>query len=115
MLARAHRMRDGDTFRHVIRRGRKGATPALVVHAMAPTEPTDSSVGFVVSKAVGGAVQRNQVKRRLRHLMRERVSEFGEPQWVVVRALRPAAEASSAELGEHLDRALARIAERKPR
>ncbi len=108
-------MRDGDAFRHVIRRGRKGASAALVVHALVPTEPTDSSVGFVVSKAVGGAVQRNQVKRRLRHLMRERVAEFSVPQWIVVRALPPAATASSEELGVQLDRALTRAMERTAR
>ncbi|OUZ12551.1 ribonuclease P protein component [Aeromicrobium sp. PE09-221] len=115
MLARAHRMRDGDTFRHVIRRGRKGATPALVVHAIDPTEPTDSSVGFVVSKAVGGAVQRNQVKRRLRHLMRDRVEQFATPRWVVVRALPASAWATSAELGAYLDEALARANRRVDR
>ena len=35
----------------------------------APGQP--ARVGFVVSKAVGNAVVRNRVKRRLRHLTRE--------------------------------------------
>lgn len=67
-------------------------------------------VGFVVSKAVGTAVTRNRVKRRLRHLMRERVPVLGDGSLVVVRALPPAAEASYADLGVELDRCLARVA-----
>lgn len=100
-------MRDGDAFRHTLRRGTKGASPTLVVHAVTAPEPTDSSVGFVVSKAVGTAVVRNRVKRRLRHLMRDRLHE-SEPTWLVVRALPPSARASSSVLSSHLDRALER-------
>ena len=66
-------------------------------------------VGLVVSKAVGGAVLRNQVKRRLRHLARERLTSLPGSAVLVVRALPPAATASSAELGADLDRALGRV------
>jgi ribonuclease P protein component len=69
-------------------------------------------VGFVVSRAVGGAVVRNQVKRRLRHLARERLTSLPGSAVLVVRALPPAASASSAELGADLDRALARVLRR---
>jgi ribonuclease P protein component len=67
-------------------------------------------VGFVVSKAVGSAVTRNRVKRRLRHLMRERVAGLDEGSLVVVRALPAAADAPYADLGAELDRCLARVA-----
>lgn len=79
-----------------------------MVHLQEPTsEPQQPAlVGFVVSKAVGGAVQRNQVKRRLRHLMLERLSAVGAGARVVVRALPAARGASSAELAADLDRAL---------
>jgi ribonuclease P protein component len=70
-------------------------------------------VGFVVSKAVGGAVVRNQVKRRLRHLARERLSSLPGSAVLVVRALPPAATASSADLGADLDRALDRVRQRQ--
>ena len=80
------------------------ATPAL--HGALPTQPR---IGFVVSKAVGPAVTRNQVKRRLRHLARERVALLPEGSMLVVRALPQSANASYAELGAELDRCLATI------
>lgn len=44
-------------------------------------------MGFVVSKAIGNAVARNRVKRRLRHLVIDLPSPFAAD--VVVRALPP--------------------------
>lgn len=57
-----------------------------------------------MSKAVGGAVVRNRVKRRLRHLSRPLVEATTGLQ-VVVRALPPAAAASSEALARDLDSA----------
>jgi ribonuclease P protein component len=67
------------------------------------TTTSASKVGFVVSKAVGGAVIRHRVARRLRHLMRDRVGVLPAGTLVVVRALPPAATASSRDLGKDLD------------
>jgi ribonuclease P protein component len=69
-------------------------------------------VGFVVSRTVGGAVARNAVRRRLRHLMRERLHLLTPGSTLVVRALPAAAGASSAELSEDLDAALRRLLDR---
>lgn len=100
-------MRDGEVFRAALRRGGKGVQPDLVVHMGASDEPTDStSVGFIVSKKVGKAHDRNRVKRRLRHLMRDRIDGVGHGSLIVVRALPGAASRSSTDLGEQLDRAL---------
>jgi len=65
-------------------------------------------VGLVVSKAVGPAVTRNLVKRRLRDLARERVSSLPGSAVLVVRALPAAATAGYADLARDLDKALTR-------
>lgn len=74
--------------------GRRRGGELLITHAF----PTDSSAparfGFVVSKAVGGAVRRNAVKRRLRALSAERIAAGYAGVDVVVRALPSAATAS---------------------
>ena len=39
--------------------------------ASLPRDDGAAAVGLVVNRSVGGAVQRNRVKRRLRHALRE--------------------------------------------
>jgi ribonuclease P protein component len=69
-------------------------------------------VGFVVSKAVGGAVVRNRTKRRLRALMAARIDRIPAGVDVVVRANPVAAQASSAELAADLDSVVGKVTTR---
>lgn len=82
------------------------------MHALATGTPPVAvpQVGFVVSKAVGNAVVRNRVKRRLRHLVVPHLPELVGLQ-VVVRAL-PAAAAAGPELGTELTECLAAVRRR---
>jgi len=70
--------------------------------------------GFVVPKAVGGAVQRNKDKRRLRHLVRDRIGRLADGTDLVVRALPSAAHRSYQGLSSDLDAALAAAARKVP-
>jgi ribonuclease P protein component len=86
----------------------------MVVHLWVDpdAEPGPVQVGFTVSKAVGNAVARNRVKRRLRHLTREHLPALeGLPgrAALVVRALPPAAQASYDVLDSDLGRSLSRV------
>jgi ribonuclease P protein component len=83
----------------------------MVVHLLLSDEAVPARAGLVVSKAVGSATARNTVKRRLRHLMREKMSLLPEGSMIVVRAL-PAAAADSAVLRADLDAALRRLLSR---
>jgi ribonuclease P protein component len=65
-------------------------------------------VGFVVSKAVGGAVVRNRTKRRLRALVRPLLGGVVPGTRLVVRAQPVAALAPTSALGSDLTRALQR-------
>ena len=67
-----------------------------------PDPSVTPRVGFVVSKAVGNAVTRNRVKRRLRHLCRPLVDELEDGTVVVVRA-RPAAATQPDRVAKDLD------------
>ena len=72
-------------------------------------EPGPARVGFVVSKAVGNAVVRNRVQRRLRHLAREHLASLPGSAVIVIRALPASAQASYAELAQDLSRCLGRV------
>jgi ribonuclease P protein component len=117
VLPTENRLRRREDFATAVRRGRRAGRPLLVVHlrsgATNPHAPGESApparAGFVVSKAVGGAVVRNQVKRRLRHLVRDRLSELPPGSLVVVRALPGAGDADHAQLARDLDAALQRL------
>ena len=114
MLARANRLTNGPAFASTIRTGRRAGRGTLVLHVAEPSAATGTTgpapqVGLVVSRAVGNAVVRNQVKRRLRHLSRARLSALPDGAVMVVRALPAAASAPSALLGEDLDAALDRV------
>lgn len=114
VLSPSARLRRSDDFRQVLRRGRRAGSPLLVAHLL-PPDPSPvppwspPQVGFVVSRAVGGSVVRSQVSRRLRHQMRSRLHLLPAGSRLVVRALPPAAGASSSSLGADLDAALARL------
>ncbi|MFC3487486.1 MULTISPECIES: ribonuclease P protein component [Amycolatopsis] len=112
MLPAAARLRRSEDFRAVMRRGAKAGRRRLVVHALT-TDPPDAAeaarAGFVVSKAVGNSVVRHRVTRRLRHLVSARLGTLPPGSSLVIRALPPAADASSAELGSDLDASLRRL------
>jgi ribonuclease P protein component len=58
---------------------------------------------------VGGAVVRTQVKRRLRHLMRDRLTDLPPGSLVVVRALPGSGDADYGQLARDLDAAILRL------
>lgn len=94
-------------FDAVVRRGRRAGRGSLVAHVGADGD--EVRVGFVVSRAVGGSVVRHRVQRRLRHLVRPRLAVLRPGTRLVVRALPPAASATSAELAVDLDVLLHRL------
>ena len=71
-------------------------------------------MGIVVSRSVGGAVVWTTVKRRLRHVLRARLAYLAPGSALVVRALPPAAGATSAELDADLGAALSRVLRQGP-
>ncbi|HEX4791721.1 MAG TPA: ribonuclease P protein component [Actinospica sp.] len=121
MLPSESRVRRGEEFARAIRAGRRSGRACLVAY-LAADGPEGSAVaideartgqparaGFVVSKAVGNAVTRNRVRRRLRHLVAPRLAGLPHGSVLVIRALPPAAEADSAGLERELDAALKRL------
>ena len=110
MLPAAARLRRRADFVATVRSGRRRGHGAVVVHLKLPENPQTADaparVGFVVSRAVGTAVVRNRVRRRLQHVVRERYGELTPGTTLVVRALPHAADRSYAQLAEDFSVAL---------
>jgi ribonuclease P protein component len=116
VLPRPARLTRSADFTEVVRSGRRAGRPLLTVHADLPPagQPGDldappARVGLVVGRAVGGSVVRSRASRRLRHLLRDRLTELPRGTRLVVRAAPGAGTASSADLAADLDAALARL------
>jgi ribonuclease P protein component len=106
VLPAGSRLTHRDEFASVLRRGLRSGRSRLVVHVHRDPADNGPRAGFVVSKAVGGSVVRHRVSRRLRHLVAPRLATLPPDTRLVVRALPPAADATTAELAEDLDSGL---------
>jgi ribonuclease P protein component len=94
-------------FEAIASAGSTRSTRLLVLKSL-PRVQAPTRIGLSVSRAVGGAVQRNRVKRRLRELVRERYDEL-ETGWDLLLIARPdAARATYPELREALGSLLRR-------
>ena len=105
VLPAASRMGRRRDFSLAVRQGSRASRELLTGHLFVP--PGDQDIppraGFVVSRAVGIAVVRNRVRRRLRPLVREYLSSLPGGSLLVVRAHPSAATARQADLAAELD------------
>ena len=115
VLPASNRLRRSDDFRRAVRSGRRAGRRAVVLHLLVRDDRADNApaaparVGFVVNKAVGNAVLRNRVHRRLRAVLTTRLPDLPAGSLTVVRALPSSAAASYDELAADVDGALGRV------
>ncbi len=103
MLPAAARMRRRTEFRAAIDKGSRSGRPLLVGHLLVRSDVAEvPRVGFIVSRAVGPAVVRNRVRRRLRHLVAGYLQSLPGGSLLVLRANPTAATASQADLAAEL-------------
>jgi ribonuclease P protein component len=107
-------MRSAADFQLVMRRGSRSGRDTVVVY-VATTGNAHSMAGFAVSKAVGGAVQRNRVKRRLRAISAELLPTLPQGSGLVIRALPASADAGFDALAADVRGALASALKRSQR
>jgi len=105
VLPARNRMRRSAEFGFAVRSGVRAAQPDLVVHAKRQTDSAagDSpQIGLIVTKSVGGAVDRHRVARKLRHAARAVLAELDPADRIVIRALPGSRDASSSRLEQQL-------------
>ncbi len=111
MLPAQNRMTRSAEFSVTVSQGTRAAQPDLVVYTLRSDEPGEPGprIGLVVSKAVGNAVQRHRVSRRLRHAVRALLGDLDPSERMVIRALPSSRYAISPRLEQELRTALQRI------
>lgn len=102
MLARANRLVRAEDYRNTVRRGRRTGTGNTVVYVIQRGDTATSRFGFIVSKAVGNAVTRNLIRRRLKSVSHSLLGAVGTGADVVIRALPAAGEAGWAQLHDEV-------------
>lgn len=114
MPAQRHRVTRGDDYRRIVRTGNRVGGAYCITHAVlrAPGEP--ARFGLIVSKAVGNAVTRNLVRRRLKTIVERKIAAGFDGVDVVFRAFPAIAAASFEELETEVNRALGRVERLRP-
>lgn len=127
MLPEQHKLRSSRDFTVTVRRGRRIGRKTIVLHIRDTATSKSGNeadtpvariggprIGLVVSKAVGNAVTRHAVSRKLRHVALGLRDEIPSSCDLVLRALPASATATSQELTEDVQSAL-RSFRRSPR
>jgi ribonuclease P protein component len=99
-------------FERVYRQGRSTANRHLVLYTFPNPSTTRPRLGLSVSRKVGGAVERNRVKRLLREAFAQQEDGLPAGHDVVVVARPSAAELAEREGLEGLQAALAELIEK---
>lgn len=123
-MAAKHRIRRGADYRAVVRTGYRVGGKHCLAHAVLLYPETDQKqnvsretlaadltprFGFIITKAVGKAVTRNLVRRRMQSICDEAVREGFNGATVVFRVFPQAAAASYQELRDSVLKQLNRI------
>ncbi|HXQ49693.1 MAG TPA: ribonuclease P protein component [Stellaceae bacterium] len=78
-MAPLARLKKRAEFLHVAGKGRKWTTPGLILQALSRDADATPRVGFTASRRVGGAVERNRARRRMREAARRLLARHAAP------------------------------------
>ncbi len=94
-------------FRKIYDNGVRLSTPLFAAFLLAREPNTGARLGLTVPRAIGGAVDRNRIKRRLRDFFRLRRAAIGDFD-IVLNPRRAMLDASHADI----ERAFGKVMER---
>jgi len=106
---RARRLQKHAEFDQVYRRGRRHFSPHMTVFFLRREAGPGPRVGFTVGRVLGGAVERNRIRRRLREAARLELGKLPEPVDVVIHPKKSVLKAEFSQLREEMAEAFEKI------
>ncbi|HTX36219.1 MAG TPA: ribonuclease P protein component, partial [Bryobacteraceae bacterium] len=95
-------------FRRVYDHGSRFSGPLFAAFCVREPQPDGPHIGFTVPRALGKAVARNRIKRRVREVVRGRLDRLN-PHWsIVINPRRKALEAPLSEIEREVERLFGR-------
>ena len=113
---RAARLLKHSDFERVYKQGRRHFSPHMTVFYLVQAEDAaqrqSARVGFTVGRVLGGAVDRNRIKRRLREAVRLRLSGLKDKVDIVINPKKSILKLEFAKVLEEVGRAFDAITKR---
>jgi len=105
-MKKRQRVKKNDDFQKVFKKGKSFANRQFVVYFLSKEEQTEFRVGLSVSKKLGNAVKRNQIKRYIRHSILDLKDDLKTNMDYVIIARQPAATMDFHEVKQSLQHVL---------
>jgi ribonuclease P protein component len=99
-----NRLLGSSDFRRVYDRGSRFTTPLFAAFLLARDNEQGPRIGFTVPRALGRAVRRNRIKRRMREGIRLRLPLIAAKWDIVINPRKAVLDASWESLSRELDR-----------
>ncbi|MFC0525951.1 ribonuclease P protein component [Pontibacillus salicampi] len=88
-MKKQNRIKKNEEFQHVFKHGQSFANRQLVLYYLKKEDQEQFRIGLSVSKRIGNAVTRNQIKRYLRQAFHELGSSMNPSYDIVIIARKP--------------------------
>lgn len=105
-MKKSRRVKSEFDFQKVFKRGKSFANRQFIIYGLLKEEQEQFRIGLSVSKKLGNAVTRNQIKRHIRQSFHELDSELKQNMDYVIIARKPAATMNFEESKKSLEHVL---------
>ncbi|MGE6257599.1 ribonuclease P protein component [Heyndrickxia sporothermodurans] len=105
-MKKSFRVKKNIEFQQVFKKGKSYANRQFVIYVLKKENQANFRIGLSVSKKIGNAVKRNEIKRYLRQCFHELENEISKGNDYVIIARKPAAEMNFHEVNKSLQHVL---------
>src|SRR5699024_7196077 len=107
-MRKIHRLKSNNDFQNVFQNGKSFANRQLVLYYLPKRDQASFRVGLSVSKKIGNAVVRNQIKRYLRQAFHEMETQIEQSYDFVIIARKPTKDMNYHQIKKSLTHVLSK-------